>query len=72
MFIEYRTSTHRFFRSGRWTSQDLAAAIDLHMDEMASIQSRISSKTMEVLTELLPLEAEDAEEAALVDLFHGL
>lgn len=58
--------------------QDLDAAIDLHVEEMTAIQSRIAKTTMDVLEECLPLknlqreEAEDAEAAELVDLFDGL
>ena len=58
--------------------QDLDAAIDLHVEEMTAIQSRIAKTTMDVLEECFPLknlqreEAEDAEAAELVDLFDGL
>jgi len=58
--------------------QDLEAAIELHMEEMTEIESRIATATMEVLQECLPFKmqdkevAEDLEAAELVDLFDGL
>ena len=58
--------------------QDLEAAIELHMEEMTEIESRIATATIQVLQECLPFKmqdkevAEDLEAAELVDLFDGL